>query len=133
MVENERKIAEANMDCEHKAYIQVSRHIIEPHGHYETYEWIGKREWPALIHNEDEDKLPWKFIKIEFIPSADGWLCIRKDALFPFGWLVFAREKIDNFFYGIKCRTIYTFHIWGIGYTPEYETPVWGNLKRKRP
>jgi hypothetical protein len=128
------------MDYNKMAFIKIHREVVDPLGHYiDTYKWEGSRNWPVIVSDRlvgfrDDvfDKLPWKFIKIEYQPEHMGWLCIRKDVLFPFGWLVIVKDKTNNILFDIKCRVIYTFQIWGIGYTPNYETPVWSNLWRKR-
>ena len=101
-----------------EARIEVERHDVCGLSDYLTYKWIGKRDMPVYISDRMQEErgssIPWKFIKIERHPERRATLCIRRDALLPFGFLVIMSYKVKTFWAGFSCRLILTFEIWGL-------------------
>lgn len=86
---------------------------------YVTYEWVGDKNSPVFIENlslelNKDFPFPWELVEIEHQPYRWGGLYIRKDAIFPFGFLSIVRVKIRNFWTGFKFRLVYTLRIWGV-------------------
>ena len=119
------------------ASIESQYHELQPFGHYYTYKWIGKRSQPALIdraylESKDSVDIPWKFILIEYRFNSGHWLVIRRDALFPFGFLVIARMKIQKAWLWFKYRIIITANVWGLAYTRQGNIPSWRDFRKER-
>jgi len=120
-------------------YAQIIRHVedIEGVGRITTYSWDGNPHWPVNIRwvgtrQMDIEKLPWKLRLIERDALRDTSIYIRADAWFPFGMWLLVKDRVRNFLFVVKCRIIYTFHVWGMGYTREAEYPTWSDIIRKR-
>jgi hypothetical protein len=120
-------------------YAQIIRHVddIEGVGKMITYSWDGDPHWPVKIgwvgiRQMDIQKLPWNLRLIERDALRDTGTYIRSDAWFPFGMWLLVKYRVRNFLFGVKCRIIYTFHVWGMGYTRESEYPAWSDIIRKR-
>ena len=114
------------------ADILVHQHIIEPtNSVYRTYEWQGENHWPVFVSDNIRNELPWSFIDVERNLASSASLCIRKDALLPFGYAVIVKIKFVDVLRFIYYRTIATLMVWELAYIPSGCIPSWRHIGKK--
>jgi hypothetical protein len=116
------------------AEILAHDHELPLERRYTTYEWKGKPSAPVIIGRWMEVKdLPWKLRLIEKEPYWDAGIYARTDGyLLLFAWLTAARYALRKAWQWVSYRLILTAMVWGLAYTPPWETPSWRDIGRKR-
>lgn len=117
---------------EKTAQIQATQHEIHPTGErYTTFEWIGERHWPIYISMDiDISKLPFELVKIGVADNLFDYKYMRKDAYFPYGWIVVIKEKAYRLYMYFFYRIMATLNIWNLAYTPHGQVPSWRDIFR---
>jgi hypothetical protein len=123
------------------ATIRATRHD-NPLGGEPTFsfEWVGSPHAPVRVTDYfrpflSNSNFPFKLEKVDKYPVVGVTLYRRTDVLINLRLIQFLEARWLNHceaFDGFQMRLIMTLHVWGLAYVPEWETPSWSCVGRRR-